>query len=104
IGRGGGLLHSVGWAVQVWCTLEKKRHRNLQDVRNLLQPAGADPVRALLVFLDLLEREAKPIAELLLAHAQHHATHAHTAPDMLVDGVGSLLGYHNDLLSSSGCS
>jgi len=36
----------------------------LQDVRNLLQATGPDPVGALLVFLDLLERQVERFARL----------------------------------------
>ena len=42
---------------------EEERHRNLEDMRNFLQPAGADAVGALFVFLDLLERQAELIAD-----------------------------------------
>ena len=76
---------------------EEKRHRHLQDMGNLLQAAGADAVGALLVFLHLLEGEAERVAELLLAHAQHHPTHAHPRAHVLVDRIGRLLS-HNDLL------
>src|SRR3984893_7485045 len=37
--------------------LEEERDRHLKDVRNVLQPAGADPIGAFLVFLDLLKRQ-----------------------------------------------
>jgi cellobiose-specific phosphotransferase system component IIA len=74
--------------------LEKERDRHLQDLRDLLKAARADTVSALLVFLNLLERQAESVAELLLAHPQHHAAHAHAAADMLVDRVRRLLGHH----------
>ena len=54
----------------------------------MLQPAGADPVGALLVFLHLLERQAKLLAELLLTHPEHHPAHAYPAAYVLVDWVG----------------
>ncbi len=44
------------------------RHRDLQDEGDLLQPARADAVRALLVFLNLLKRQASAFAEIRLAH------------------------------------
>ena len=81
--------------------VEEERDRDLQDVGNLLQPAGTDPIGALLVFLDLLERQAERIPKLLLAHAEHHSAHSDPAPHMFVDGVGSLLG-HNALLCGCG--
>src|SRR5262249_23561060 len=56
----------------------------------LVETAGTDAVRAFLVFLHLLERQAERMRELLLRHAQHHPTHAHTASDMPVNGMGDL--------------
>src|SRR5580704_17823700 len=41
--------------------LEEECDRHLEDIRNLLQPAGADPVGAFLVFLDLLKRQAERV-------------------------------------------
>jgi hypothetical protein len=35
----------------------------------VLKPAGADPIGAFLVFLDLLERDAERVGKLGLAHA-----------------------------------
>src|SRR6516164_10670755 len=70
---------------------EEERHRDLQGARDLLQPARANAVRALLVFLDLLKRQPKCVAEIRLAHCQHHPAHAHPAADVLVDGIWSLL-------------
>jgi hypothetical protein len=58
---------------------------------DLLQSARADAVRTLLVFLDLLKRQAKCVAEIRLAHCQHHPAHAHPAADVLVDGIWGLL-------------
>ena len=51
----------------------------------------APTVRALLVFLDLLKRQAKCVAEIRLAHCQHHPAHAHPAADVLVEGIWGLL-------------
>src|SRR5262245_66674156 len=47
IGRRGRLLRSVARSMQVGRALEEERYRDLQDVRNLLQPARADAVGAL---------------------------------------------------------
>src|SRR4029077_20561433 len=74
--------------------IEEERHRYLENVRNLLQPAGANAVGALFVLLHLLKSQAKSIAELLLAHRQHHATHAYAATDMLINWIWRLLGHH----------
>jgi hypothetical protein len=53
----------------------------------LLQPTGAHPIDALLVFLHLLKGQAEPNGQLLLAHAEHDAPHAKSAADVLVDEV-----------------
>src|SRR5690606_21462343 len=50
--------------------LEEERHRDLQDAGNMLQTAGADAVRALLVLLDLLECDSQMLPKLFLAHGQ----------------------------------
>ena len=47
----------MGPGIDVRGTLKEKRHRHLEDLGNLLEPACSDPVRALLIFLNLLERE-----------------------------------------------
>ena len=73
---------------------EEERHRHLQDVRDLLQPARADAVRALLVLLHLLEGEAERVAELFLTHAEHHAAHTHACAHVLVGRIGRLLRHH----------
>ena len=62
--------------------------------RDLLQPARADPVRALFVFLHLLECQTERVAELLLTHPEHHAAHPYTSAHVLVGGIGRLLSHH----------
>src|SRR5580704_713592 len=81
----------------MWCALKEECYRNLKDMRNLLQPAGADAVGAFFVLLYLLEGQAESIPKLLLTHSDHHPPHANAAPHVLIDGVRSFLG-HNDLL------
>jgi hypothetical protein len=65
-------------------------HRRVENLRNRLQPAGADAIGALLVFLDLLEGQPQRIRKLLLAHAEHHAAHADAAADILIGWIGNL--------------
>ena len=77
-------------AVRRGRAFEEERHRNLQDVGDLLQPAGADAVGAFFVFLHLLEGQTERVAELFLAHAEHHSPHPYAAADVLVDGVRGL--------------
>ena len=59
VGRRRCFAHAgeAGRARRARGALEEEGDRDLQDVRNLLQPAGADAVRAFLVFLYLLERQ-----------------------------------------------
>ena len=71
--------------------LEKERYGYLQDVRSVMQAAGADAISPLLVFLHLLEREAERVAELLLTHAEHHPAHTYSTADVLVGRIGAFL-------------
>src|SRR4051812_24351703 len=73
VSRRGRVLGAAGAARRVGSAVEQEPDRNLQYIGNLLEPAGADPIGALFVFLHLLEREAESVAELFLAHRQHHA-------------------------------
>jgi hypothetical protein len=66
---------------------EKEGHRDLQDLGNLLQATGTNPVGPLLIFLDLLECDAQGFAELFLSHSKHQPAHANAAPDVLVDRI-----------------
>jgi hypothetical protein len=52
-----------------------------------IEAAGADAVRALFVFLDLLERDSQEFPQLLLAHANELSAHADSASYMHVDEV-----------------
>jgi hypothetical protein len=58
----------------------------------VLQPAGADAGRTLLVFLRLLETGTEPIAKRRLAHRKHYA--GHTIADVSIDGVCGVFWYH----------
>ncbi len=81
--------------------LEEERNRHAQDIGNMLQPAGTNSIGALLVFLDLLEGNPEILSQLLLAHADHHASHTHSASDVLVNRIGRLLGYGRHRLPRS---
>jgi hypothetical protein len=67
-----------------WRAFKEERYRDLQDLGDVLKAPRADPICTLFIFLDLLECQAKGIPEFLLAHAEHHPTHAHAAANMLV--------------------
>ena len=59
-----------------------------------------NPVCPLFVFLHLLERQAKGVSEVRLAHIEHHPAHAHPTAHMLIDRVRRLLA-HNSVLEAS---
>src|SRR5262249_13322573 len=92
---GGRFLEALRAAARrgVGGAFEKEGHRYLQNAGNLLQPACPDPIGPLLVFLYLLKREPERVAELFLAHRQHHPPHSNPAPNVFIDGIGSLLGH-----------
>jgi hypothetical protein len=58
-----------------------------QNLGNGLKPARAYTVRAFLVFLHLLERQAQRVAELFLTHIQHQSTHPHAAAHVFIGGI-----------------
>ena len=62
-------------------------------IRDLLQATRTNPVHALFIFLDLLERQLQLLAELFLAHAQKDASHPHAAADMPINRIRRLF-YH----------
>jgi hypothetical protein len=80
----------LGLARQLRRTFEEERHRNLQYMGDVLQAARPHTVRSLLVFLHLLERNPEPVAELRLAHSEHHPTHSDPAAYVFVDRIGCL--------------
>src|SRR5262245_60157056 len=67
--------------------LEEERYGHGQDARDMLQAARANAIGALLVFLDLLEGDPEMLAELFLAHAQHHAAQANPTADVSIDRI-----------------
>src|SRR5665213_2730520 len=93
IGRRRRFAHAGTLAAALGAAFEEERDGNLQYVGNRLQPAGADAVGALFVFLHLLKSEPKPVAELLLAHAQHHPPHAHPRPHMSIGRVRNFFSH-----------
>jgi hypothetical protein len=71
-----------------WQALEEERYRDTQHGRELVKPPGADAIGPFLVFLDLLERDAEPVGDILLTHAERKPAHANALADMLVRRVG----------------
>lgn len=62
-------------------TLEEAFHRNIERLRAEKEPRGADPVLAVLVFLDLLKPHAQLLGQLALRHPRQPAP----MPDPLSD-------------------
>jgi hypothetical protein len=78
-------------------TFEEISNVGLEKLRDLLQPARADPIRALLVFLNLLEGQSEGLAELFLAETEKHAAQPNATANMPVDVIGRL--FHSKLLA-----
>jgi hypothetical protein len=74
-------MHRIGIVI-------KEHHRHAQHAAKVMQPAGADAVRAALVFLHLLEGQTKRLAELLLRQTEHVAAQPNPGADPDVDRVG----------------
>jgi hypothetical protein len=66
--------------------VEEKGDRGVERERQVVKSAAADAVGATLVFLDLLERDAKHRRQLLLAQSQECAAQTQPRPDMRIDG------------------
>jgi hypothetical protein len=81
----------AGFAVVARRILEEEGDRHAENRRDVLQAACADTVRALLVFLDLLERDAERLAQLLLAHAEHGPAQPDSAADVDIYRIGLFL-------------
>ena len=71
--------------------VEKERHRHVEHARQIEQARGADAVRAVLVFLDLLEGQADRRGQLGLAEAQQGPPQPDAAADMNVDRAGLIV-------------
>jgi hypothetical protein len=69
----------------------------------MLQAASADAVRALFIFLHLLECQTERIAEIGLGHAEHQAAHAHSFSDVGVSRVYSVLWHRVPVAVAAVC-
>jgi hypothetical protein len=70
----------------------------------VLQSAGADAIGALLVFLELLERQAEGVRDIALAHIKHETPHSHAAAAVLSRlryqlGEGRRVPFHGSTLA-----
>ena len=64
----------------------------------MLQAAGADPVDAFFVFLDLLEGDPERLAQFFLAHFHEDTLHPNAIADMTIDRIRRFVHGHSQLL------
>ncbi len=69
-------------------SLEKEMDGDLQCRRNQLELAGADPVEAFFILLDLLEGDTDFISQSLLAEAIHDPSDPNPLPHEEIDPIG----------------
>ena len=67
--------------------LEEVAGRDAEKIGKLLQATGADPIRPILVLLDLLVADIERFAHLGLAHFQGEPAHSQAGSNLRVDGV-----------------
>jgi hypothetical protein len=66
---------------------EEVAGRDVEKIGKLLQATGADPIRPILVLLDLLVADIERFAHLGLAHFQGETAYLQAGSDLRVDGV-----------------
>ena len=71
----------------LWVALKHRRQRYVQGLANGEQPRRANAVYALLIFLNLLERNAQGLGEVCLAYTEHVPALAHPSADKFVDRI-----------------
>lgn len=71
----------------VWYFFEKIGDGNVQNTAQVVHPAGADPVRPSLVFLNLLKRQTDRLTQPFLAKSEEGATQSDATPDMDINWV-----------------
>src|SRR5262249_37083118 len=72
-----------------WCLVVKKLYGYAEHPRKVEEPARANAIDALFVFLHLLECEAQMLAKLFLAHAEQHAPKPYARADMHIHRIGT---------------
>src|SRR5215813_4346550 len=82
---------------------EERADRNAEHLGDLCQPAGADAVHALLVFLNLLKCHAELLRERGLRQATLQSLDTNPLPNLDVDGVGLLRCHHCFFLDNLEC-
>src|SRR5690242_19149885 len=81
----------VGCRLRVGVVLEEERHRHAKELRRRSQPAGAQTVLAIFVFLHGLEADADGGTHFFLARPGEQARLAQPSADGMVDVVGATL-------------
>ena len=76
---GGDIVSYVVWAVST--------DGNFENLGEMIQAAGAYPIDAFFVFLNLLKRQSHAIAKFLLAQTDKHAAKSHSTAHMRINWI-----------------
>jgi hypothetical protein len=82
--RSGGASIAGAIKSSLWIAFKHRRQRYVQGLANGEQPRRAN---ALLIFLNLLERNAQGLGEVCLAYTEHVPALAHPSADKFVDRI-----------------
>jgi hypothetical protein len=74
---------------------KERHHGNPEHVRDFCQTTGANPIHALFVLLDLLERYAELLSEFGLRQATLQSMETNPLPNLHVDWIGFLGVLHS---------
>jgi hypothetical protein len=85
--RSGGASIAGAIKSSLWIAFKHRRQRYVQGLANGEQPRRANAVYALLIFLNLLERNAQGLGEVCLAYTEHVPALAHPSADKFVDRI-----------------
>lgn len=83
---------------------EEPCNGNVQNLGNLPQAAGGNPIRPAFVFLELLKGQAQLFGERRLAQTAQDASNTDTSSNMYIDGVGTLFAWSFCFLVLRHCS
>jgi hypothetical protein len=83
-------LRLIGVVARVLEAVEEKCDRDAEGLGDRIELGGANAIGATLVFLNLLEGQAKSVSQLILTKADQLAPQSHPTADMYIDGVRGL--------------
>jgi hypothetical protein len=85
------LLEPFGLVGLTRHVVKEKCDRHIENIPDSLQAAGADPVHALFVFLDLLKCYSQAFTQFFLAQSNHVASQPNACTHVYIYWVWSLL-------------